>query len=276
MVPLVPREWLPNVRMQRVIVHWTAGAYQPSDLDALHYHILIDGNCKLVRGAFSIADNVNVADGAYAAHTARLNTGSIGVAVCAMAGARRSPFRAGSYPMTERQWKTMAQVVAQLCQVYSIPVSTRTVLGHGEVPVYLGIDQGGKWDPMVLPWAPEMSLTQVGNAFRALVERYMTEMATGAVREPRATVVVRLFGDVMTGLLHNEVTWVPAAYLAESMGWGFTLSDDSVVFQRGALLRTRVPVHYDNGVAYVPLRTLAERFGWSVVWDGVNRAVVVQ
>jgi hypothetical protein len=170
---LIPADWLTPAAMRRVITHWTAGAYAVSALDREHYHIIIAGDGALVRGDHSIADNVNTGDGDYAAHTRGCNTGSIGVSVACMAGAQERPFVAGPYPMTLVQWTTMARVVAQLCRAYKIPVSPVTVLGHGEVQRNLGIAQAGKWDPMILPWAPTLTFAEVGNKFRAEVQRFL-------------------------------------------------------------------------------------------------------
>lgn len=71
--------------MRRIVCHWTAGSHKASALDRTHYHILIEDDGNLVRGTHPISDNVSTADGNYAAHTRRLNTGSIGVSVCCMA-----------------------------------------------------------------------------------------------------------------------------------------------------------------------------------------------
>lgn len=141
--------WLPACAMKRIICHWTAGGYQATELDREHYHILIEGDGTLVRGNYSIADNVTTSDGKYAAHTRGCNTGSIGVAMCCMAGARRAPFQPGQYPMLEIQWNTMIQVVSELAAWYDIPVTSKTVLGHGEVQAHLGITQEGKWDGLL-------------------------------------------------------------------------------------------------------------------------------
>jgi hypothetical protein len=43
-MPEIPAAWLSNVEMRRIICHWTAGAYNPSENDLDHYHILIDGD----------------------------------------------------------------------------------------------------------------------------------------------------------------------------------------------------------------------------------------
>ncbi len=170
---LIPSLWLTPATMSRIVTHWTAGAYSVSELDKEHYHIIIAGDGTLVRGDHAISDNVNTSDGDYAAHTRNCNTRSIGVSVACMAGAIERPFSAGPYPMTLKQWETMAHVCAQLCREYSIPVSPSTVLGHGEVQRTLNIAQAGKWDPMVLPWKPTLTPTEVGNLFRTKVKEYM-------------------------------------------------------------------------------------------------------
>lgn len=113
---LIPADWMPDAAMPRIICHWTAGGPKATNLDRQHYHILIEDDGDLVRGRFSIKDNESTADGVYAAHTRGLNTGSIGLAVCCMAGAQESPFAEGSHPMTERQWQVMAKAVAELCR----------------------------------------------------------------------------------------------------------------------------------------------------------------
>jgi N-acetyl-anhydromuramyl-L-alanine amidase AmpD len=169
-MPTIPPSWLSNVDMRRVICHWTAGAYNPSENDLLHYHILIDGEGKLHRGTHSIADNESAGDGDYAAHTLGTNTRSIGVTVCCMAGAEENPFRSGPFPMKKVQWEAMIDVVAQLCKRYRIPVSSTTVLGHGEVQRNIGTKQRGKWDPMKLSFAAGLTKAQVGEKLRSEVQ----------------------------------------------------------------------------------------------------------
>lgn len=172
-MPLLHASWKPAARMKRIITHWTAGAYTASTNDKEHYHILVERDGNLVRGDHSIDDNERIRGDDYAAHTRRLNTGSIGISVCCMAGARESPFRGGEFPMTERQWLKLAAVAAELATFYNIPVTRLTILGHGEVQRTLGVPQNGKWDPMVLPWNRGLTKAQVGDAFRAEVTKRM-------------------------------------------------------------------------------------------------------
>lgn len=177
--------------MGAIVAHWTAGAHKASALDREHYHIIIEDDGRLVRGDHSIDDNVNTADGNYAAHTRGFNAGVIGISVCCMADAKERPFNAGKFPMTKTQWEAMAQVAAELCKFYSIPVTPKTVLQHGEVQKTLGIQQRGKWDCMVLPWEPRA--TDAGDRFRALVNAGLQSLLTKA--EGITTGFVRVAAD---------------------------------------------------------------------------------
>jgi hypothetical protein len=159
--------------MRFIVAHWTAGAHKASDLDREHYHIMIESDGKLVRGDHTIDDNVSTGDDDYAAHTRKFNTGAIGISACAMADASEKPFNAGSFPMTEVQWKVMAQVAAELAKFYNIPVTRERILAHGEVEEVHGVDQRGKWDPLKLPWNPNLTMAQVGDLFRQEVAKNM-------------------------------------------------------------------------------------------------------
>jgi len=151
----VPAAWMPAAKMQRVIVHWTAGGHKASANDKSHYHVLIEGDGAVIRGTPSIkANERSPLPKGYAAHTLACNTGSIGVSMCCMLGAVESPFKAGPAAMTEAQWDEMIEVVADLCIRYGIPVTPKTVLSHAEVQTNLGIKQRGKWDVARLAFDP--------------------------------------------------------------------------------------------------------------------------
>jgi hypothetical protein len=143
---ILPKEWTPPAKMQRVICHWTAGRHKASAVDRKHYHFIIEGDGSLVRGDPSIKQNEAPAKTGYAAHTLNCNSGSIGVSVACMWNAKENPFSPGPAPMTEVQWKAMVALVAELCRRYRIPVTPKTVLSHAEVEKNLGIKQRGKWD----------------------------------------------------------------------------------------------------------------------------------
>lgn len=167
---VVPAGWMPAAKMARIIVHWTAGTYTASALDVSHYHILINGAAELVRGKSIKLNGLPKAQAGYAAHTLNCNTGSIGVSICAMAGAVESPFRPGNYPITPDQWAKLARVCADLCARYQIPVTPKTLLSHAEVQANLGIRQRGKWDIARLPFNSRLNTAKkVGDELRANV-----------------------------------------------------------------------------------------------------------
>lgn len=273
-MPLVKKEWMPNVAMKRVICHWTAGGHRASQLDKAHYHILVEKDGKLVRGTHSIADNVSTSDGVYAAHTLGANTGSIGVAACCMLNAVERPFSAGTAPLLEIQWNTMAQVVGELCQAYKIPVTPRTVLGHGEVEANLGITQKGKWDPMVLPWNPEMSRTQVGTFFRSLVQNFIER---GLEQEERlATVTVLLRGKKFTdAFIANENAFLNTAEVDRVFSWKVTSRlEDELVLSIDGQPHTLPSLEHDGGL-YFGLRELVTSLKVKGSWDPETRTVTI-
>lgn len=224
---IVPTAWMPNCSMKRIIVHWTAGAHKASSLDLAHYHILIEADGMLVKGSHSIKDNVST-DNIYAAHTFGLNTGSIGVSVCCMAGAVEAPFKPGSFPMTQAQWETMSQVVAELCDFYDIPVTQTTVLGHGEVAKNLGINQDGKWDPMVLPWETSLTKKHVGDTFRKLVKDKMTG-PTRAPETPASITAVIMGKNFREAQIFNEKSLIKTRPLVEEFGWAILHANQTIV-----------------------------------------------
>lgn len=165
---IVPAGWMPAAKIARVICHWTAGTHTPSAFDKSHYHLLIDGSGKLVRGTPTIdLNSLPKAKAGYAAHTLNCNTGSIGISLCGMAGAVERPFDPGKYPLTPEQWGTLIKACADLCGHYGIPVSPKTLLSHAEVQVNLGIKQRNKWDIAVLPFNRKLNTAAlVGHELR--------------------------------------------------------------------------------------------------------------
>lgn len=172
MLNIIDPMWLDDCDMDRIINHWSVGTYMASAVDKEHYHFIVQGDLKIIRGDNRVKSNVSANDSdGYAAHCRGLNTKSIGIAAASMAGAVERPFSAGPYPVTEKQWLTMAAVNAQCCRKYKIAVTPQTVLQHGEVERILGVDQNGKWDINVLPWAPTIPAARVGDMFREEVRK---------------------------------------------------------------------------------------------------------
>lgn len=140
--------------MQRIILHWTGGGYQPGPADLSHYHYIIDGSGALCAGQFPArANQPPLQPGRYAAHTLNANSGAIGLALAAMKGARQQPFHPGPAPVRPTQLTALAGLCAALLHEYGIPLRRETVLTHAEVQPLLGIVQRGKWD---ITWLPGM------------------------------------------------------------------------------------------------------------------------
>jgi hypothetical protein len=142
----VPEDWMPDCVMQRIHVHWTGGGYSANSTDKNAYHILIQGDGSLVRGNKTIDANASGSVKEPASHTWKANTGAIGVSICAMVGAEESPYKPGPAPITDLQWRTMIDVVAQLSIRYGVLVTSSKILTHAEVEPNLGIKQKNKWD----------------------------------------------------------------------------------------------------------------------------------
>ena len=137
--------------LHRIIWHWTAGSAGVLDLERRHYHLIVGQDERVYMGDHLPEANADITPGRYAAHTRALNSGSIGVAFDAMAGAVERPWSAGATPITEGMVEVMVQEIADLAETYDIPVSRYTILSHAEVQQTLGVRQRAKWDTAWLP-----------------------------------------------------------------------------------------------------------------------------
>lgn len=156
--------------MKRIIMHWTAGTYIPNNVDKKAYHKLIDGDGNVHNGTFPISANqAPLSKGKYAAHTLNCNIDSIGVAVCAMAGAVETPFNEGDYAITVEQEEALVALVRSLAEQYNIPITNKTILTHAEVQTNLGIAQKNKWDITYLPSLGKTTAKAVGDHLRAKI-----------------------------------------------------------------------------------------------------------
>ena len=174
--------------MKRVICHWSEGNYKANSTDIEHYHILIEGDGTVRGGDHTIDDNENTADNDYAAHTLNANTQAIGVACCCMVGCQEITLQTR---LTADEKISVGYDGASRCRVvpvYGIPVTPKTVLGHGEVQANLNITQKGKWDPMVWPWATSKTRAQVGAALRKQVAAALAKLGRGASAVPAAAI----------------------------------------------------------------------------------------
>ena len=160
--------------MIKIIIHWTAGTYQPNTTDLEHYHFLIDGEGKKHNGKYKPEDNENCNDGKYAAHTGGGNTGAIGVSMCAMAGFN-SAASCGNYPITPVQLEACFKLCAELCKKYNIPVEN--VWTHYEFGInHPDTTSHGKIDIIYLPPYPLVKRNEVGGFIRSKIRWYLNKL----------------------------------------------------------------------------------------------------
>jgi hypothetical protein len=168
--------------VKKIVIHWTAGPYDMTQADFLHYHYTIGPNGEINHGKFSVDDNIPpLRAGKYAAHCGGGNSYSIGVALRGMAG-YTSPTHIGPFPLTKKQCETAWQFVAGLCKGYGITVSEDTVYSHYEYGIrYPKTSSAGKIDITYLPHEPTLKRDQVGGYIRKKVNWYLGKPNTKAV-----------------------------------------------------------------------------------------------
>ena len=158
--------------MKRIILHWSAGGYTPSQVDFEHYHFLVLKNGDILKGKYTPEDNLNCNDGHYAAHTGGFNTGSIGIALCAMYG-YKNPKNPGNYPFLRVQGEAMWAYCATLLKKYGLKPLKDTVLTHYEVGKMLpNSTSAGKIDISFIPYEPLITADEAGDYIRNKVSRY--------------------------------------------------------------------------------------------------------
>lgn len=158
--------------MKRIIIHWTAGVYYPTELEKNHYHFLIDKDGNIHNGKFRPENNLRCLAGHYAAHTGGGNTASIGVALCAMYGFK-TPKNTGNFPITKIQFEAAMKLCAELSIKYSIPVNPNTVMTHYEFGLkHPSTSSAGKIDIVFIPPYSWVSKSDVGKFIRAKIRWY--------------------------------------------------------------------------------------------------------
>jgi N-acetyl-anhydromuramyl-L-alanine amidase AmpD len=135
--------------MNRITWHHTGGGYSPNNTDKAAYHFLISGDGDAYPGDHPVLANApgkRLAAGQYSAHTRGLNSGNIGVSVCAMVGGKWADPRASRAFPKPVQIDALILLTAKLCLEYGIAPSREHTLSHAEVQPTLKIKQSNKWD----------------------------------------------------------------------------------------------------------------------------------
>ena len=159
--------------MKRIIIHWTAGGYYPTDYEKEHYHFLIDRDGKVHNGKFKPENNEVCKTGRYAPHTGGGNTGSIGVAICAMAGFKNSKCL-GSYPILKKQFESTMEFCATLVKKYGFEITPKSVMTHYEFGVKNPkTTSAGKIDIIHIPPYAWVDKNEVGSFIRSKIKWYL-------------------------------------------------------------------------------------------------------
>jgi peptidoglycan hydrolase-like protein with peptidoglycan-binding domain len=187
--------------LNRIVWHHTGGGHRPGPADRRAYHFLIDGDGAVMPGDHPPEANAAPIRGPYAAHTLNLNSGSIGVAICALAQARvgvpvswADPFGpTTSAPVRPVQVDALVRLTAELCPRYGIRPDRRFTLSHAEVQPTLGVIQRGKWD---FDYRPRTGLgprdpIAVGDELRAEVARLIAQAHAFVADPPSPRPVLR-------------------------------------------------------------------------------------
>ena len=165
---VIPPAWLIKPKRKaiwRIILHWSAGNYNPSRFDLAHYHCMINGDGEAVKGLW------NAGQTAPPWHTRWLNSGSYGLSIAAMRGAvQGGPY--GGQPMKQIQWERSAQAAAELVDAFNLRLSKRTCLSHMEVNWVYGLRQR-RWDVSELPWVRHLPKEEVFAKWRRKVSWYL-------------------------------------------------------------------------------------------------------
>ena len=161
--------------MNKIIIHWTGGAWFPNATDKEHYHFLIDKNGKVINGKFKVEDNENCNDGKYAAHCGGGNTGAIGVSMCGMYVPKGVNIKDTKFPLTKTQCEACFKLVAQFCKKHLINLNN--VLTHYEFgQAHPKTSSAGKIDIIYLPPYPEIKQNQIGSFIRNKVKWYIEKI----------------------------------------------------------------------------------------------------
>jgi len=155
--------------LTKIAIHWTAGVYTPNATDKQHYHFLIDGDGKVIKGTHKPQDNENCTDGNYAAHLGGGNTGTIGVAICGM--------YSSSYPIKRVQLEACCKLIAELSKQYSIPIKNTTIFTHSEFGERNPhTTSNGKIDIDKLPCIALYTRKECGDWLRNKINWYRTKL----------------------------------------------------------------------------------------------------
>lgn len=163
--------------LNKICLHWTAGANTPCQLDLNSYHYCVDKLGRIYPGTHKPEDNLNCYDGKYAAHCGGGNTGCIGLSVCGMAGFDLGK-KQTKYPLTQKQVEALCCLAGYLCANYGIVVDENKVFTHYEFDRKKKKPEG-KIDITYLHYLSNLSKDSVGKYLRGKITYYKNSIKLG-------------------------------------------------------------------------------------------------
>jgi len=192
------------VNAKRVILHWTAGGHLATREEKLRYNYLCEhlagetdepeDDWARVVGGVPPERNLRNLDprrdlpaheepaSGYAAHTADMNSWSLGVALCGMRGAvdrRPSPgVYWGAAPITVQQLRALFGTLVSLLAMHNLEPVPEQLFTHYEAEILHGVDQvpkgpgTWKWDITAIPHRQDLGKDEVGGWIRDQVRRW--------------------------------------------------------------------------------------------------------
>jgi len=163
---------------RKIFLHWSAGDYN-TPYNNYHTTFLGDGTPVRTTANYGIDKNN---------HTGGANTGSVGLAIAAMASGQEHNF--GSYPPKESQLQAMALEAGSLAKAWGWSESTidKNVMTHGEWERYAtktgklpGSPQ--RWD-LDKVFSPKEKIGAGGDYMRKLIKNYFKGINDGKVEPP--------------------------------------------------------------------------------------------
>ena len=163
--------------LNKICLHWTAGANNPCSVDLEAYHYSVDKYGRIYQGTHKPEDNLNCYDGNYAKHCGGGNTGCIGLSVCGMAGFDLKNKKT-NYPLTQNQIEALCCLAGYLSLKYGILINEKSVFTHYEFDQRQRKRQG-KIDITLLNYLPALSKDEVGSYLRTKSAWYKQKINEG-------------------------------------------------------------------------------------------------
>jgi hypothetical protein len=182
--------------------------------------------------------------------------------------------------MTQKQWNVMMAVNADLCEHYGIKIAPKTLCGHGAIYGHYGeANRTGKWDPLRLPWKPQVDKRTADEIIRHETQLLITgDRSSDALKPDERPVLISLNGIAISDDAFTEdgLTWVPLRLLSEPLGFMILDTDRKAVLVSKNDGPVRIPFQIRGNTGYVPIKELRLQIGgFTTGWDPATRTVKV-